>query len=287
VSPVVHTALDGLLAATAAAVLDAAGVEHVDHGDGDPVRAAERAAADPDAVALLGPFRSAAVQEAGEVLLGTGLALLAPAATAAAVTRPDEPGEEPPRPPDPRATVLRLIARDTEVAWRIAADVAASDARAFVVAGDHEYGAQLDAQLGLAGLPRAADAAGAELVVLCGLAWTDDDAAAVRALAPLPVVAFDGIQGADLGSGREVRLALPFAPVDGVTPTDQFRGVHHTAQAARLVVRALAGGATDRAALLAALRALGPFDPYGDPAGAPVWLWRAGLDWTLTPERPI
>jgi hypothetical protein len=286
-SPAVHTVLDELLTAAVGPVLDRAGLEHVPHSDGDPLRAAEQAVADEAAVALLGPFRSSSVQEASEVLVGTELALLAPVATAAAVTRPDEPGEEPPRAPDPGATVLRMLARDTEVARRIAAELAATGRRALVVAGDHEYGAQLEAQLDLAGLPRTPDAAAADLVVVCGLAWADDDAAAVRALAPLPAVAFDGIQGADLGAGREVLLALPFAPVDGVAADEQFRGVHPARAAAGLVARAVAGGAAGRGAVLAALRRLGPFDAHGDPVGAPVWLWRADRDWTLSPERAL
>ena len=93
-----------------------------------------------------------------------------------------------------------MVARDTEVAARIAADVRARGRRALVVAGGHDYGVQLDGQLRLAGLPRTEDPAEADLVVLCGLAgaprWTR-----AAALAPLPVVAFDGVQGAELGPG--------------------------------------------------------------------------------------
>jgi hypothetical protein len=39
--------------------------------------------------------------------------------------------------------------------------------------------------------------------------------------------------------------------------------------------------------MLAALRALGPFDEHGDPVGAPVWLWRAADGWALEPERAL
>ena len=56
--------------------------------------AAEAAAADPDAVALLGPYRSRAVADAVEATAPAGLALIAPVATWAGVTREDEPGCE-------------------------------------------------------------------------------------------------------------------------------------------------------------------------------------------------
>ena len=49
----------------------------------------------------------------------------------------------------------------------------------------------------------------------------------------------------------------------------------------------MAGGARDRAALLAALRIAGPFDEHGDPVDPPVWLYRATADWTLEPDRPL
>src|SRR5256885_877779 len=58
-------------------------------------------------------------------------------------------------------------------------------------------------------------------------------------------------------------------------------------RAAELVVAALQHGARDRLALLAALRALGPFDEHGDPVDPAVWLWRADADWGLTPEAPL
>jgi hypothetical protein len=283
-SATVHSALPAELAREAHLILGKAGLAHVAHGDGDPVRAAEHAVEDADAVALLGPFRSAHVGEAAEVVVGTGLALLAPAATAAGVTRPDEPGGEPGSPRD--GGVLRLIARDTVVAQRIAADVAGAGRRALVLAGDHEYGVQLDGQLLLVGLPRTDDPVEADLIVLCGLAGAPEIDAA-RALSPLPIVAFDGVQGAELGEHPDVGVALPFAPVEGVEHRDQFRGAHHTRVAAGLVVAAVRGGATGRAAVLAALRALGPFDAHGDPVDPPVWLWRADRDWRLAPEGPF
>jgi hypothetical protein len=273
---VVHTALPQALTSAAASALAAAGVAHVAHGDDDPVGAAERAAGDARAIALVGPFRSADVAEAVEATAPAGLPLLAPAATWAGITRDDEPGCD-----DPamhHGTVLRLVARDTVVAQRIAADVAARGRRALVVAGAHDYGRQLDGQLRLAGLPRTDVAAEADLIVLAGLAGEAEvaRAAALR----LPVIAFDGIQGGDLRG--DVCVALPFAPDDG-----RIRLEGLAERAAELVVAALGEGAADRAALLSALRRLGPFDAHGDPVDPPVWLWRADADWRLSPLRAL
>ena len=114
----VHSALPEALTAAAHAVLAGAGVRHVVHGDGDPVRAAVAAAGDSAALA-----------------------------TWAGVTRDDEPGcEDAAR---HRGTVLRMVARDTVVAARVSAVVRGAGQRAVVVAGDHDYGRQLDAQLRL------------------------------------------------------------------------------------------------------------------------------------------
>jgi hypothetical protein len=281
---VVHSALPDPLTAVVDGVLRAAEVEHRAHGPRAPMRAAEAAAADAGAVALIGPFRSAHVAEVIEATAPAGLPLLAPVATWAGVTRDDEPGcDDPAR---HRGTVLRLVARDTEVAARIAADVRAAGQRALVVAGEHDYGIQLDGQLRLAGLPRAEGPGDADLVVLCGLAGAPE-AERAAVLAPLPVVAFDGIQGADLGAGREVRLALPVAPGPGVVPGEVLFFVEPARRAAELVAGGLRVGARDRAALLAAMRAAGPFDEHGDPVAAPVWLWRADDDWSLTADRPL
>jgi hypothetical protein len=160
----VHSILPAALTEAVDEVLRAAGVRHVAHGDEDPVGAAANAAGDPDARAVIGPFRSADVAEAVEATAPRRLPLLAPAATWVGVTRDDEPGC------DDHAhhggTILRLVARDTVVAQRIAQRVRDSDQRALVIAGDHEYGRQLDAQLRMAGLPRAD---GAEVIVLAGL----------------------------------------------------------------------------------------------------------------------
>jgi ABC-type branched-subunit amino acid transport system substrate-binding protein len=153
----IHSILPPALADVVESVLRDAGLTHVAHGDRDPVAAAEAVVADPEARAAIGPFRSRAVAEVVEVTAPAGLPLLAPVATWAGVTRSDEPGCE----DDPArhlGTVLRLVARDTVVAQRIATRVRDAGRRALVVAGDHGYGAQLDGQLALAGLPRAGSA---------------------------------------------------------------------------------------------------------------------------------
>jgi hypothetical protein len=283
----VHSVLPRELAAAVDAVLSGH-VEHVAHGDTDDLRAAEAAAGDPEAIALIGPFRSRAVAEALEATRPAGLPLLAPVATWAGVTRDDEPGcEDDPARHD--GTVLRMVARDTEVAMRLAAYLRAEGQRALVVAGDHEYGEQLDRQLELAGLPRVEGApgpgaapggpaeatGGADVVVLCGLSGSPEVGHA--AAAGLPVIAFDGIQDGD--PIPDLRLALPFAPGEGLTSAAR--------RAAELVVAAVRGGAADRASLLAALRELGPFDEHGDPIRPPVWLYRAAPDWSLEPDRAL
>jgi hypothetical protein len=270
----VHSALPEALTAAVGAAL--AGLEHVTHGDSDAMRAAELAASDPDALALIGPVRSREVAEAVEATAPAGLPLLAPLATWVGVTRTDEPGAE----DDParhRGTVLRMIARDSVVAARISEDVQAADRRALVVAGDHEYGEQLDRQLDQAALPRAEGPSKADLVVLCGLAGHPEVARAAGF--GLPVLAFDGIQGGD--PVRDAWLALPFAPEQDAA------GTTAAARAATLISEAVAGGAGDRTALLSALRIAGPFDENGDPIDAPVWLYRAAADWSLTPDRPL
>jgi hypothetical protein len=257
-------------------VLDAAGIRHIAHGDGDHVGAAAAAAGDRSAVAFIGPFRSRAVAEAVEATAPAGLLLLAPVATWAGITREDEPGCED-DPADHRGTVLRMVARDTEVARRLADHVRQRGERALVVAGAGEYGTQLDGQLRLAQLPRAERTEDAALMVVAGV---PEEPGIERARGiDLPVIGFDGIQGLDLSFDRDVRVALPFAE-------DPTHGVE-AARAARLVAGAIAGGAATRAEVLAACRAAGPFDEHGDPVAPPVWLWRADADWTLRPERPL
>ena len=272
------------LAVAADAVLSAAGVQHVAHGLEAPVRSAAAAADDPEAVALLGPYRSEDVAHAVEATAAAGLPLLAPVATWAGVTRDDEPGcDDPAR---HRGTVLRLVARDTVVAARIADHLRATDRRAFVVAGEHDYGRQLVGQLLVAGLPSAERPEDADLVVLGGLAG-EPEVARAAALAPLPIVAFDGVQGAELGGERNVCVALPTPPSDHFTSADLFAGVERAGHAAQLVVEGMGRGAGDRASLLETLRDLGPFDEHGDPVDPPVWLWRARDGWTLEPDRAI
>jgi hypothetical protein len=100
------------------------------------------------------------------------------------------------------------------------------------------------------------------------------------------VIAFDGVQGATLGD-RDVRLALPYAPVDGVPAKELLAGVQQARYAGELVTRALAQGAADRQSMLATIRRLGGFDTHGDPPEPPVWLWRADPAWNLQPDRPI
>ena len=77
---------------------------------------------------------SRAVAEAVEATAPAGLPLIAPVATWAGVTRDDEPGCE----DDPArhgGTVLRMVARDTVVAARIAADLRAQGSEPLVIAG--------------------------------------------------------------------------------------------------------------------------------------------------------
>jgi len=238
----VHSILPPELTDAVAAVLGDAGIPHVAHGDGDHVAAATAAVNDPEARAVIGPFRSRAVAEAIEVTAPAGLPLIAPVATWAGVTRDDEPGCDD-HPADHRGTVFRMVARDTVVAQRIAQRLAGR--RALVVAGDHDYGLQLDGQLRMAGLERAATADDADVIVLAGLAGSPE-AERARALAPKPVIAFDGIQG-EAFPEQDVTIALVYAP----GPT----GVAESRRAAEMVART-----TD----LEALRALG-FDAHGDP----------------------
>jgi hypothetical protein len=283
-SVVVHSVLPSKLAAEVDSVLASAGIAHRQHDIDDPVAAGVVAASDPAAVALIGPFRSRDVAETVEATAPARLALIAPMATWAGVTRDDEPGCED-DPADQQGTVFRLLARDTVVASCIAEDVRRAAQRATVVAGTHEYGMQLDAQLSLARLPRA-EQEDPDLVVLCGLIG-EPEIERAQALAPLPVVAFDGVQGAALGSGRDVLVALPHAPRDDLTTPDLFAGVGQARQAAELAVSVIRAGGDDRTSFLRALRGLGQFDEHGDLRAPPVWLWRAGPDWSLTPERRL
>jgi hypothetical protein len=265
----VHSVLPEPLTAAVAEVLDAAGVRHVAHGDRHVMAAADAAAGDDEAAALIGPFLSRAVAHAVEATAPAGLPLIAPVATWAGLTRDDEPGCED-DPADHRGTVLRMVARDTVVAARIADHVRAEGKRALVIAGDHEYGLQLDGQLRLADLPRADG--DADLVVLCGLAGHPEVERARET--GLPILAFDGVQG-DL----EVSMALPFAPLDDEPFDHLVYGAERARRGAQLVVETCRD--------LGAMRAAGPFDEHGDPVDPPVWLWRTAADGSLRPDRPL
>ena len=279
---VVHSVLPPPLAAAADAVLSGERIPHVAHADGgDPVAAAEAAVRDPHAVALLGPFRSHEVAEVLEVTAPAGLLLLAPVATWAGVTRADEPGGA--EAANHRGLVRRLVARDTEVARRIAADVRARGLRAFVVAGSHGYGEQLNSQLRLGNLPRAGTPEEADLIVLCGLE-DQPEIEQVRELAPLPVVAFDGIRARELGTDRHLLIAEPFAPIPHIAFDHRVYGAERARQGAQLVADAVHAGA-DRDSLPAALR--DGFDDHGDPIEPAVWLWRPDPDGGLRPDRAI
>jgi hypothetical protein len=240
----VHSILPPELTEAVDEVLREAGVEHVAHGDRDPVAAAEKAV-EAGARAVIGPFRSADVNEALAVTAPARVPLLAPVATWVGITRADEPGAD--DAPDHQGTVLRLVARDTVVAERIAGRVRAAGQGARVIAGDHDYGRQLTSQLRIAGLPE-----GEDVIVLAGLPG-EPEIDRARALAPLPIIAFDGIQG-EAFPDQEVTLALVYAP----GPT----GVAEARRAAEIVV----AGET-----LQGMRALGPFDEHGDPVNAAVY----------------
>ena len=271
-----------MLAAEVDVLLAGAGIAHVAHGDAEPVSAGVAAVTDPDALAFLGPVRSRAVAKTVEATAPAGLPLIAPLATWAGVTRSDEPGCED-DPADHRGTVFRLLARDTEVAARIAEEVTRKGTLAYVVVGEHEYGEQLDGQLRLVGLPRSSDPSDADLVVLCGLDG-EPEIEHARSLDPLPVIAFDGVQGSDLGDHRDVLVALPFAPSPELSPDDLFSGLGYARDAAQLVIDA---DASDRSSLLHALRSHGGFDEHGDSTKPDVWLWRRHANWKLTAERPL
>jgi hypothetical protein len=73
------------------------------------------------------------------------------------------------------------------------------------------------------------------------------------ALAPLPVIAFDGIQP-EAFSGQPVVIALAYAATDGPVGAPEAR------RAATMLVEAMRGGGD----LLPILRELGPFDAFGD-----------------------
>jgi hypothetical protein len=242
----VHSILPPELTRAVDEVLSSSGVPHVAHGDGDPVGAAESAVSD-GAGAVIGPFRSRAVAEAVEVTAPAGLPMFAPVATWVGVTRDDEPGCDDPA--DHRGTVFRMVARDTVVAQRIAQRLRDAGQGARLIGGAHEYGMQVAGQLRLAGLPE-----GDDVIVLVGLPG-EPEIERARALAPKPIIAFDGIQPEPFPD-QEVTIALVYAP----GPV----GVAEARRAAEI-----AAETTD----LGAIRDRG-FDEHGDPLDPPVYFQR-------------
>jgi ABC-type branched-subunit amino acid transport system substrate-binding protein len=235
-------------------------VTHVAHGDHDPVAAALSAVNDPQAGVVIGPFRSRDVAEVVEITAPARLAVIAPVATWVGVTRNDEPGSEV-DPADHRGTVFRLVARDSVVAQYVADHVRARGEKAILVAGKHEYGDQVARQLRRASLPEAATPEDADVIVLAGLARSREIKTA-RSLAPLPIIAFDGI-GAERFPDQTALMAIPFAPDEG--------GVFAAAEvrrAAQLAIAALRAGGD----VVGRLRQLGPFDDHGDLLQAAVRL---------------
>jgi hypothetical protein len=249
-------------AAVLARTLRAAGVEHA--AGSTP----EEAAADADCVAFIGPFRSWRAALAAPVLNAAGIVQVCPAATWAALTRADEPSgddEAPDLRPAGRATLVRLVPRDTEVCRRLVEN--APERRLAVVADHESYGRQLAQQLRLAGLeerPGEPDA-----VVYCGLA----ENAPHGLLAGRRVYAFDGAQG--FGDAH-TRYVLPIVPLDGWSGADLHAYVPQLRQAGELVARAVERGGADREAVLRAVWELGGFDEHGDPPRGPVGVWRTG-----------
>jgi hypothetical protein len=247
----VHSILPPTLTTVVDEVLVAAGIAHVAHGDADPVGSATAAAGDPHAQVIIGPLGSRDVAEAIEASAAARLPMIAPVATWVGITRDDEPGSE----DDParhQGTIFRLVARDSVVAQRITDRIRDSKQHAFVIAGDHDYGRQLDAQLVRSGLPRVSDPTDADIVVLAGLAGNTEITRA-RALAPLPIIAFDGIQP-EAFPDQPVVIALVNAQND-----DSF-GAPETRRAAELAAAAIERGGDT----LQSLRELGPFDDHGD-----------------------
>jgi hypothetical protein len=243
----VHSILPPDLTRAVDEVLSAKGVSHVAHGDADPVGAAVAAASDPQARAVIGPFRSADVNEVLAATAPARLPLLAPVATWVGITRDDEPGCDDAAQHD--GTVFRLVARDTVVAQRIAQRLRDAGQAARLIAGEHDYGMQVKAQLRLAGLPE-----GDDVIVLVGLPG-EPEIDAARQLAPKPIIAFDGIQPEPFPD-QEVTIALVYAP----GPT----GVAEARRAAEI-----AATTTD----LEEIRALG-FDEHGDPLDPTVYFQR-------------
>ena len=237
------------------------------------MRAAELAAGDPEALALIGPFRSRRGRRGGR----------GDRAGRAAAARPG--GDVGGRDAQRRAG---LRGRPGAPPRHRAADGGARHRGGGAAGGGRARGGAARVRGGRrARVRRAARrparprraAAGreraeaADLVVLCGLAGQPEVARAAEL--GLPVVAFDGVQGG--APIPDCSLMLPFAPDEDMGGTTAADAGRHAG------LRGLAGGARDRAALLSAIRIAGPFDEHGDPVDPPVWLYRAGADWSSEP----
>jgi len=171
-----------------------------------------------------------------------------------------------------------MIARDTVVAGRLAEDVRAAEQHAFVVAGEHEYGDQLDRQLDHVGLPRVERPEDADLVVLCGLAGRPEVARA--AALGLPVIAFDGVQGG--APIPDCSVMLPFEPDEDPGGADADEARHRPGRH-RLASTAPA----NRATLLSAIRTAGPFDEHGDPVDRRCGSTAPARTGACKPDRPL
>jgi hypothetical protein len=161
---------------------------------------------------------------------------MAPVATWAGVTRDDEPGcDDPAR---HRGTALRMVARDTVVTERVSRLVKRAGRRAVVVSGQHDYGRQLDGQLKLAHPPRTEDPKEGRRRGSGRSGRRARDHSSSRPVA----ASCDRVRrraGAQLGAGREIRLALPVAPGEGCTTRALLAGSHCARRAAEMVVAAL------------------------------------------------
>jgi hypothetical protein len=253
--------------------------EHV-RCDGDPVAAAERAVEDPQAVAFVGPFRSLHVGETAAILNAAGIAQIAPTATYAALTR-DEPGAEDGMPeslrPTGRASLFRVIPRDTAVARAITARVGG---QATIVSDATGYGMQVAAQLRLAGLEP-----GGGAVVYAGLG---DGAPFAELDAAERIYAFDGAAQGELPERLGDRVRYVMGPRGQVGWSDDavLDFAPQTAEAGMLVYGSLMAGGPTRIGVLAGLLSCGRFDEHGDTNERRIGVWRF-QDGRYVPEATI
>jgi hypothetical protein len=251
-------------------------IEHVAHA-GDPVRAAEAAVRDEDAVAFLGPLLSWQATEVAAILNEAGIAQLLPGATYSGLTR-DEPGAEDGMPaslfPTGERTLFRIVPRDTAIARA----VAAAHPRAALVTDESDYGIQVASQLKLVGLEVAEEA---ELTIYAGL----DATAPLTRLRGRRVLAFEGAAQGGLPEalGEHARYVLPQRGGEGWSDADALLYGPQVKEAAMLVYgSAMAGGPT-RAGVLLGLRSCGRFDEHGDTRERKVGVWRWAGD-ALAPD---